>query len=143
MDVWIYFQQRERDCRELSLAPIGDYWRMVSAEHGSNDKRGRVFGAFALTDRFHLHVSEVVVVQNNHVHREEYGYFLTRDGVEIWGRSGICRTNLPSTGTSAPSTSVRRLNRYLFRAVVERAWDEVTRDQEYGDEPPFSNPIDG
>ena len=59
---------------------------MVAAEEGSEDKRGRIFGAFALTEEIHLHVNEVVVVEGNHVHREEYGYYLLNEGVEVWGR---------------------------------------------------------
>jgi hypothetical protein len=86
VDVWTYFQQRERECEELSLVPFGNFWDMIAAEERSDDKRGKMLGAFALTDEIHLHVSETIVVQDDHVHREEYAYYLVHQGRGDLGR---------------------------------------------------------
>jgi hypothetical protein len=131
VDVWTYFHQRERECDDLSLVPFGDFWDMVAAEEGSEDKRGRIFGAFALTDEIVLHVSEVVVVENGHVHREEYGYYLVHNGIEVWGYERDLSHD-PAVhrhvGSDHAHESAERIS---FAAVVELAWDEVTRIHEY------------
>jgi hypothetical protein len=127
VDVWTYFHQRESECDDLSLTPIGGFWNMVAAEEGSNDKRGRIFGAFALMDEINLHVSEVVVVQNDHVHREEYGYYLVNKGIEMWGferdlsHEPAVHRHVGSEHQHEDAAAIS------FRAVVELAWAEVTR----------------
>jgi hypothetical protein len=85
MDVWTYFAQRERECAELSVAFDDSLGPVFYAEEGSDDKRGRIFGRVVLTESAFLQVHEVVVVEDNHVTREEYAYYLILDGVEIWG----------------------------------------------------------
>ena len=54
--------------------------------HGS---RGQIHGHITLSvspdvDAY-LDVREVVVVEDGHVHREEYAYYLIVNGVELWG----------------------------------------------------------
>ena len=85
MDVWTYFQQKEREFRELSLAPDREFSRLVAEEEGSGGRRGRLFGRAILTEGAYLSIHEVVVVVNDHVHRLEYGYFLVIDDEEVWG----------------------------------------------------------
>jgi hypothetical protein len=133
MDVWTYFQQRERDCEDLSLHPFGDFWDMVAEEEGSEGKRGRIFGAFAMTDEIHLHVSEVVVVKNDHIHREEYGYFLTNEGVEIFGEERDLSHDPAVHRHVGPDHERQASEPIAFREFVERAWDEVSRIHEHGD----------
>jgi hypothetical protein len=85
VDVWEYFQQKEAEHRDNSLVPDASSAEMFSEEEGSGGKRGRIFGRLVLSERAYLSVHEVVVVENEHVHRETYGYFLVIDGAEAWG----------------------------------------------------------
>jgi hypothetical protein len=134
LDVWTYFQQRETEAEELSLAPIGNYWRMVRAEEGSNDKRGRIFGDFALTEEVRLRVSEVVVVEDDHVHREEYAYFLVHEDDEVWGYERDLSHDPPVHRHVGPDHWREPAEPISFGDVVELAWEEVTRIYEQGPE---------
>ena len=58
---------------------------MFADEEGSDGRRGRIFGPLILQEDAFLQIHELVEVQNDHVHRLEYGYFLVIEGVEIWG----------------------------------------------------------
>jgi hypothetical protein len=87
MDVWEYFVQKEREFADLSLTADRQSSDLFAEEAGSNGQRGRIFGTLNLDSPVpaFLAVSELVVVEGNHVRREEYGYFLVIKGVEIWG----------------------------------------------------------
>jgi hypothetical protein len=125
MDVWEYFAQREAEARALSLGWNGDFWDMVGAEAG--DKRGRLFGQFILSPRAFLAVNEIVVVVGNHVHREEYGYFLIIDGAEAWGEERDL-SHHPAVHRHTSAAHVREDGTPIsFRAAVEAAWREVSQ----------------
>jgi hypothetical protein len=87
MDVWEYFVQKEREFADLSLTADRQSSDLFAEEAGSNGQRGRIFGNLNLDSPVpaFLAVSELVVVEGNHVRREESGYFLVIKGVEIWG----------------------------------------------------------
>ena len=85
LDVWVYFEQKEKEYAELSLEPDRHMEQMFAAEAGSGDQQGRIFGNLFLENDAFLAVHEVVVVDGNHVHRLEYSYFLVMDGREVWG----------------------------------------------------------
>jgi hypothetical protein len=128
LDVWAYFHQREREVRELSLGPDGDFWAMVAEEAGSGGQRGRIFGRFILAEGAYLSVSEKVVVVEDHVHREEYAYFLIVDEVEIWGYE---RDSAPDHAAQPVHRHVERharepADRISFKEAVERGWAEVS-----------------
>jgi hypothetical protein len=127
VDVWTYFAQREQEAQELSLAPETDYSAMVGALAGSDDKRGRIFGHFILTEDAYLQVSELVVVEDDHVHREEYGYFLIIGGEEVFGFERDPTHDPPEHGHGLGHAQRREAGRTTFKAVVELAWEEVTR----------------
>lgn len=132
MDVWTYFSQKERELRELSLAPEGTFGDMVAEEEGSYGTRGRSFGNAILTEHAYLSIHEVVVVVNDHDHREEYGYFLVIGGEEIWGYERDPSHDPPvhrhTTGHQRhPGEAIP------FKEVAERAWREVTERAERGE----------
>jgi hypothetical protein len=130
VDVWTYFQQREKECRELSLEPIGDFNDMIAAEAGSAGRRGRIFGAFALTEDAYIQVSEVVVVEDDHMHREEYGYFLIIDNNEVWGEERDLSHDPAVHRHIGPDHAREPSEPIAFRAAVERAWASVTEHYE-------------
>jgi hypothetical protein len=87
VDVWEYFQTRDREIAECSL-------RMVDgispyAEEEDNDQRGMIFGTLAFDgydpDTVYLNMHEVVVVRGSGIHRLRYAYFLVIGGEEIGG----------------------------------------------------------
>lgn len=132
MDVWTYFSQKERELRELSLAPEGPFEDMVAEEKGSNGRRGRIFGNAIVTEHAYLSIHEVVVVVDDHVHREEYGYFLVVDGEEIWGYERD-PSHEPPVHRHTTEHVRHRAEAISFKEVVERAWREVTERAERGE----------
>jgi hypothetical protein len=130
VDVWTYFEQRERECASLSLVADGPYADTVAEEAGSDGMRGRVFGRFWLTDEppAFLAVSEVVVVTTAEtVHREEYAYFLVINGEEVAGWERDLSHDPPVHRHIGPSHVREEAGPIPFRGAVELAWEEVTR----------------
>lgn len=84
MDVWEYFQQRDRELADQSAA--WEHESPYTAEEGSDGQRGRIFGRVVLSDSAFLQVHEAVqVVDGRAITRLTYAYFLIYDGAEIWG----------------------------------------------------------
>jgi hypothetical protein len=130
VDVWTYFAQREREVKELSLVPRADFWDGVAAELGSNDQRGRIFDAYHLMEGAYISIHEVIVViDDSHIHREEYGYFLIIDGAEVWGEERD-PTHDPAVHRHSRGHVREDSEPISFKDFVERAWDEVTTWQE-------------
>lgn len=87
MDVWEYFQQRERECRESSLVPSDNFPTQYREKQGSGGQRGFVIGRYYLTDRALIEAMEIVeVVDGSHIHRLQYSYYLVVDGAEVYSR---------------------------------------------------------
>lgn len=128
MDIWAYFAQREREFEELSIA-LDRSFSLFAEEEESNGKRGRVFGPVWLTEDAYIKIHEVVVVQNSHVHREEYGYFLIIDEEEIWGEERD-PTHNPPVHRHVRGHKREPSEPISFKDFVERAWAEVTRYHE-------------
>jgi hypothetical protein len=87
MDVWEYFQTRDREVENSSLYASGD-GPPYAAEADSDDQRGRVFGRFFFNgypETVYLLVHEEVVVRGSGIHRPRYAYILVIDGQEIGG----------------------------------------------------------
>ena len=104
----------------------------VGEEAGTRGTRGRIFGKAILTEHAYLSVYELVVVVGEHIHREEYGYFLVVDGEEIWGYERDLSHDPPvhrHTGTHERNAS----EPISFRDVVEHAWHEVTERARRGE----------
>jgi hypothetical protein len=133
VDVYTYFEQRVRECAKLSVTIQGDLSEMFAGLEGSNARRGRVFGQVIFSERVFLAVNELVEVQGNHVHREEYAYFLVIDGEEVWGEERdpthdpAVHSHYGSAHERVPSHAVS------FKEVVERVWEEITQRAEGGE----------
>jgi hypothetical protein len=127
MDVWEYFGQREREAESLSLSPFGPFVDMVAEEEGSDGQRGRMFGVFDVGAVVQLHVSELVVVEGNHIHREEYAYYLTSEGDEICGYERDPTHDPVEHRHTGPGHAREPWPPISFREVAELAWEEVSR----------------
>ena len=108
-DVWEYFDQRRRECRDLSVAEGDlDYYE----EEGSGGQWGHVVGNITLSDVAYLSVHEVVRVEDGHAHREEYGYFLVIEGWRSGARSATpCMTHRSTATVAAMSATTQNQSR--------------------------------
>jgi hypothetical protein len=87
VDVWEYFQTREREIKECSLHVTGSI-PLFAAEEGSDDQRGMVYGPVLFNgypSTVYLSMYEEVVVRGSGITRPRYAYFLIIDGREIGG----------------------------------------------------------
>jgi hypothetical protein len=130
VDVWEYFQQRDREVAEQSAAWDDDLGAPYSEEQGSNGQRGRIFGRVVLSDRAFLAVNEEVeVLKGSCVTRRAYAYFLVYDGVEL------CGEERDPTHTPAVHRHDRNHNRYpssviSFNEALTRAWAALAAEEE-------------
>lgn len=125
MDVWIYFEQLERNYRELSLIPDRPPEQFFRAEEGTEGRRGRVFGGLILMAepfRAFLRVSERVTVVGQHIRRLDYGYFLIVDDDEVWGYERDPSHRPAEHGHIVGHERVEA-DRVTFVEVVDWAWD--------------------
>ena len=89
-----------------------------------------MFGNLGLTERAFLRISEVVVVQNSHVHREEYAYYLIVDGEEFWGYERDLSHDPAVHRHVGPGHDRHPAERVTFQEVVDLAWEEVSKLEE-------------
>jgi hypothetical protein len=113
----------------MSLFPDSGPGQMFTEEAGSSGKRGRIFGRVWLTETIYLAIHEVVVVVDGHVHREEYGYYLIDNGEEVWGEERDLSHD-PPVHRHTEGHIREDAEPITFKAVVEKAWDEVSRRKE-------------
>ncbi len=128
MDIYDYFQHKEKEYRDLSLTPDRGYDSLFAELGGSKGQRGRIFGNLRLdceADVF-LAVSERVSVKGTWFHRDEYGYFFILDGVDVWGYERD-PTHDPALHmhTTGHEESLEAAE-VTFRQVAELAWKEVS-----------------
>ncbi|HEX3909900.1 MAG TPA: hypothetical protein VHW67_04260 [Solirubrobacteraceae bacterium] len=129
MDVWEYFQTRDREISECSMRvadPGSPY-----AEEEDNDQRGMIFGTLAFDgydpESVYLSVHEVLVVRGSGIHRLRYAYFLVIDKEEIGGYERHATHDPPvhrhcsgrSPHEASPSKTVS------FKEAVREAWQYV------------------
>jgi hypothetical protein len=121
MDVWIYFEQRERECEDMSLSPadLG-----FAEEDGSNGRRGKIIGHVYFDDDVYLEVSESVVVVGNHIRRIDYAYFLVIEGEEVWGFERDPTHDPPVHGHGTGHTRIPS-GPVAFKKALEFGWHEV------------------
>jgi Family of unknown function (DUF6516) len=98
---------------------------MFVALAGSEDKRGRIFGRLIISERAFLSVSERVRVMDNHVHREEYSYYLIIDNVDVWGYDREPKHDPPDHGHGEDHVWLDT-GRVTFKQVIDHAWETVT-----------------
>ncbi len=124
MDVWEYFEQRDREVAEQSAAWDSDFGSPYSEEQGSNGQRGRIFGRVVLSERAFLAVNEAVEIRGSGVTRLEYAYYLVYDEAQLWGEER------DPTHTPAVHQHDRDHNRYpssviSFKAALTKAWATI------------------
>lgn len=135
MDVWEYFGQKEREFAELSFVPEFGPENLFAEEAGSNGKRGRIFGNLRMMpedgelDAF-LSISETIIVKGNHIHREEYAYFLVIDGVEIGGWERDLSHHPPVHRHTHGHAERLAAKPIAFREVAKWAWGALSAHAE-------------
>jgi hypothetical protein len=85
VDIWSYFQDRERELRECSLY-VPAHINLFRAEPG--DQRGKVYGPVhfdGFQETAALCINEEIVVKGSGITRPRYAYFLVIEGHEIGG----------------------------------------------------------
>ncbi len=122
MDVWEYFEQRERECVGLSLVPDEDLPNFYAELKDSGGRRGRVVARLILTERAFISASERVTVVDNHIHRDEYAYYLIIDGAEVFARERDPTHDPPEHG-HGPGHAWEAAGPISFKAFAEQAWE--------------------
>lgn len=126
MDVWEYFEQRERECLRLSLVADPDLPNAYNELEGSCGKRGRIFARLLLTDRAFMNVMErVVVTEDDAIHREEYAYYLVVDEEEVFARDRDLDHDPPEHGHGPDHERVEDPS-ISFKAFAEKCWEIVS-----------------
>jgi hypothetical protein len=128
VDVYEYFHTREREFHELSLVPDGDIAEMFAEEEGSGGQRGTMFGRVVLDDRTFLNVYESVVVVGTGIHRDEYSYYLIRDGLEVWGYDRDPSHDPEEHMHQGADHTRVATGRVTFKEVGEKAWETVGQE---------------
>lgn len=129
MDVYEYFHSREKECRELSLAPDTCFDDLFAEEYGSDGQRGLMWGRLVLSERAFLSVFESIVVVGSGIHREEYSYYLIIDGYEIWGYDRDPDHEPQEHMHRGRAHSREPAGRVTFREVAEKAWDTLSHEE--------------
>jgi len=129
VDIWEYFQQRDREVAEQSAAWDDDLGQPYAEEQGSNGQRGRIFGRVVLSEHAFLAVNEAVEVQGSGVTRSVYAYYLVYDGVEL------CGEERDPTHTPPVHRHDRNHKRYpssviSFKEALTRAWAMLAAEEE-------------
>lgn len=137
MDVWEYFQTRERELRECSLHPA-EYMSLFSEEEG-NDQRGKIYGVLYFNGyppTVYLTVHEEIVVRGSGITRPRYAYFLVIDGREIGGYERHATHKPPvHRHCSGQKNHERSPSRAIsFKEAAQEAWRYVSE---------FATPIEG
>jgi hypothetical protein len=135
LDVYEHFRARELYCREMSLVPESSFDELFSEELGSEGRRGIMWGNLVLTGNAFLNVFEYVVVEGGEWegdwdHREEYGYFLVIDGIEVWGYDRDLVHSPADRGHTGRDRKRVPAARVSFKAVVQNAWRSVEAEEE-------------
>lgn len=129
MDIWEYFQTREREIKECSMR-IGEGLNPFAEEEG-DDQRGRIFCTLSFDgfdpEHVYLQMHEVVMVRGTGVTRTRYAYFLVIDGEEVGGYERHATHKPPvhrhCSGTKpherSPSKAVS------FKDAIAEAWRYV------------------
>jgi len=126
MDVWTYFEQKERQFKELSMVPLTSATAMFAEEEGTNGRRGRVVAELMLTERSRMFVHEVVVVVGEHIRREEYAYYLVVDDEEVWGYDRDPSHSPSVHGHIGADHARQKAPRVTFKAAVQQAWNDIS-----------------
>lgn len=132
VDVWEYFQTRDREVAEQSAAWDDALGSPYAEELGSNAQRGRIWGRLILTDAAFLQVHEVVEVRGSGITRLEYGYYLIYEGAELWAEER------DPTHVPAVHRHDRHHNRFpsspiSFKDALAKVWAMIAAEEELRD----------
>ncbi len=83
--------------------------------------------ALGLTERAILHITELVQVQSDYVHRLEYAYYLIIDGQEYCARD---YDNIHGYHGHTIGHERVDADRISFKAAAEAAWEIVSKEEE-------------
>lgn len=128
MDVWTYFEQKEKEYTDLSLVQDRAPDAMFSEQGGSSGRRGRVFGVLFMAGspvEAYISCSERVLVRGNSMTREEYAYFLVIDGEEVFGYERDL-SHQPPVHMHTRGHIRETADRITFKKFAELAWAEVS-----------------
>jgi hypothetical protein len=146
VDVWEYFQTRDREIDECSMRVPEDV--SPYAEEEDNDQRGMIFCSLAFNgydpDSVYLSVHEVIAVRGSGITRLRYAYFLIIDGDEIGGYERHashdppvhrhCSGRKPHERSPSKAVSFKEAAREAWKYVSEFATPEgVGADEESGE----------
>ena len=120
---------RERECRELCLAPDTCFDDLFAEEDGSGGQRGIMWGRLVLSERAFLSVLELVVVVESGIHREEYSYYLIIDGYEVWGYDRDPDHDPPEHMHCGSDHTRDHAGRVTFCQVAEKAWETLSQEE--------------
>jgi hypothetical protein len=107
VDIWEYFQTRDREVAEQSAAWDNALGSPYAEELGSNAQRGRIWGRLILTDSAFLQVHEVVQVRGSGITRLEYAYYLIYEDAELWAEERDPTMSQRSIATTDTTTGFR------------------------------------
>lgn len=132
-----YVEERERECRALSLHHMEE--PSYAVEAGSCGMRGRVRLCLHMTERAYMKVSELIEVRAAYVHRLEYAYYLIIDSQEFWARD-FDRIH----GYHGHTIGHERVDacRITFKAAAEQAWEIVSQEEELTGPIPLVDQLD-
>lgn len=103
----------------------GDDVKFFAFEDGG--KSGRLFGHVYFADGVYLDMQERVVIEDDSVHRVDYGYFLVIDGIEYWGYERDLTHDPPVHRHTYGHEDRIEVEPVSFKRVCELAWEEVGR----------------
>lgn len=126
MDIWDYFERRERECDSQSLIPSETLPTQYLELKGSNGTMGRIIARLEMSERASIAVMErVQILDESHSHRLEYSYFLIFDGEEVYGRERD-PTHDPAEHGHRRDHVRESAGRVTFTEFAETAWEIVS-----------------
>lgn len=130
MDVWEYFQTREKEIRDASLY-VREGTHLFAAEEG-DETRGKMLGPVFFSgfpESVFLRVYEIIRVTGSGIHRPRYAYFLVIDGNEIGGYERHATHRPPvHRHCSGQKHHQRSPSRAIsFKEAAREAWQYVSQ----------------
>lgn len=126
MDVWDYFERRERECRSLGLAPSDTLPPQYRELEGSNGTRGLMLARYHMSDTALIELKEIVeILDGSRVRRVQYAYYLVVSGAEEYARERDPSHDPPVHGHGRHHTR-EEAGPIGFVEFVENCWHRVS-----------------
>jgi len=141
LDVWDYFDRRERECRDLGLVPSDTIPEQFLEMKGSDGTRGLVMARYSMSDTALIEVMEIVeIVDGTHAHRAKYSYYLVVDGVEHYARERD-----PSHAIAVHGHGLHHAwepaDPISFVQFVKNSWDRISDLADEAHDDPLDDPL--